>query len=212
MRQEEDGTFHMAAASPDLGRRRLEPQMKVFTILAEGALENEQIDKLMAAMGIAQNSKKENVVVARRGGSKSVKICLAQTGRQGDSGGKLEDKDKVLGEPLDLEYVLHHREGNKNDRSLERMADAESPPESVGGLPSSRATSSKQPYKVHCWQACALEACQNKLARRVLAMTKRNWDGEPNKQQIPIKVLHRKFAILPIAVDLRIRRRAGPEG
>ena len=39
---------------------------EVLTILAEAALENQQIDKAMEAMGIAQNLKKEeNVVVAR---------------------------------------------------------------------------------------------------------------------------------------------------
>ena len=65
---------------------------------------------------------------------------------------------------------------------------------------SSSATSSKQPYRAHCCQACALlsstakelfplEACQSKLARRPVAMTRRNCGGEPNKQQIPIKVL-----------------------
>ena len=39
---------------------------EVLTILAEAALENQQIDKAMEAMGIAQDLKKEeNVVVAR---------------------------------------------------------------------------------------------------------------------------------------------------
>ena len=40
-----------------------------------------------------------------------------------------------------------------------------------------------------------LERCQNKLARRLLALTRSNWDGEPNKQQTPIKVLLRKFGM-----------------
>ena len=63
---------------------------EVFAISAEAALENEQIDKAMAATGIVQNLKKEeNVVVAPGGGSKSV--------QWGDSGGRIEDKGQVSG-------------------------------------------------------------------------------------------------------------------
>ena len=51
----------------------------MLTIPAEAALENEQIDKTMAATGIALNLKKEeNVVVARGGGSTSVQSGLGQ--------------------------------------------------------------------------------------------------------------------------------------
>ena len=59
---------------------------EVSTVLTEAALENEQDDKAMAAMGIAQNlNKEETVVVARGGGSMSVLKSLAQASRQGDS-------------------------------------------------------------------------------------------------------------------------------
>ena len=53
-----------------------------------------------------------------------------------------------------------------------------------------------------------LEACQNKLARRLLALTRRIWDTEPKQRQISIKELHRKLGIVAIAMGLRIRRRA----
>ena len=53
-----------------------------------------------------------------------------------------------------------------------------------------------------------LAACQNKLAKRLLALTRRNWDTEPKQRQISIKELHRKLGIVAIAMGLRIRRRA----
>ena len=56
-------------------------------------------------------------------------------------------------------------------------------------------TSPEQAYKAHCSQACALlrdkmeasqrtscERRQKKVARRLLAMTRRNWDSEPKKE------------------------------
>ena len=62
--------------------------MKAVT--RQAALENEQIDKGITAMGIALNLKEEeNVLLARGGGSKSVQMGLAQHGRS--SGGRLED-------------------------------------------------------------------------------------------------------------------------
>ena len=90
---------------------------------------------------------------------------------------------------------------------------------SEGGLQFQVQTSPEQPHKAHCSQACAplrdkMEAsqrtsckrCQNELARRLLATTRRNWDSEPKKKQIPTKELHRKLGIVPIAMELRIRR------
>ena len=42
---------------------------EILTFLAEAALENSQVDKAMAAMGIAQILREqENVIVARGGG------------------------------------------------------------------------------------------------------------------------------------------------
>ena len=37
-------------------------------------------------------------------------------------------------------------------------------------------------------------------------MTRRNWDGEPKKQQTPIKALLPKLGRVPLAMELRIRR------
>ena len=51
-----------------------------------------------------------------------------------------------------------------------------------------------------------LEACQNKLARRPLALTGGNWESEPKKRDVSIKVLHRKLGIVPNAMEVRIRR------
>ena len=68
--------YHMAVASLGLD--------EVLTFPAEAALENAQIDKAMAAMGIAQNLKEEeNVTVARGGGSTSVQAGLRQATSQG---------------------------------------------------------------------------------------------------------------------------------
>ena len=51
-----------------------------------------------------------------------------------------------------------------------------------------------------------LEACQKKLARRLVAMTRRNLDTEPKKRQISTNELHRKLGIVPIEMKLRIQR------
>ena len=88
---------------------------EVLTILAEAALEHYQIDRALTAMGTTQNLKEENVVVApKKNGSKSTQAALGQAAR--------EDEGKILRQPIDLECVLRHGEGNKNCRSLERVA------------------------------------------------------------------------------------------
>ena len=51
-------------------------------------------------MGIAQNLKEENVVVARGGGSKSVQMGLAQTACQGILAGHLKTKVRYVGSRL----------------------------------------------------------------------------------------------------------------
>ena len=82
---------------------------EVLTILAQAALENEHVAKAMAAIGIAQNLKKEeNVVVARGGGSMSVQEGLAQASRQGILAGDSIAKVRWLERLLDLECVLRH--------------------------------------------------------------------------------------------------------
>ena len=110
---------------------------EILTFLAEAALEIEQIDKAVAAMGIAQNLKdEENVIVAR-------------------------------GESADRLHVQVQRLLSNHTRPL--------------------------------------EACQNRLARRLFAMTRRNWDSEPKNRQIPNKDLHRELGMVPSAMELRIR-------
>ena len=70
---------------------------EVLTILIEAAVENTQIDKAMAAMGIAQKLKEvENVVVAPGCDSKSVQTGLAQTACQGILAGNLKTKVRYL--------------------------------------------------------------------------------------------------------------------
>ena len=81
-------------------------------------LENEQNDKAMAAMGIAQNLKEETVVVARGGGSKSVRVGPAQAARQGILAGDSKAKVRYLGEPLDLAHVLRR---NHTGRTAVRL-------------------------------------------------------------------------------------------
>ena len=45
-------------------------------------------------------------------------------------------------------------------------------------------------------------ACLNKLVGRLFAMTRSNWDGEPNERHISNKGLHRNRGIVSIAVEL----------
>ena len=74
---------------------------EVLAILAEAALENEQIDKAMEAMGVAQNlEQEENVVMAREEGSKMVLMGLAQAARQGILAGISKTKVRYLGSRL----------------------------------------------------------------------------------------------------------------
>ena len=89
-----------------------------LTFLADAALENAQIDKAMATMGIAQNLKKERHRSKRR----RMKVGARRVGASDMPGapcGELKDEGKVPGQPFDLEYVLRQREGNANRRGLE---------------------------------------------------------------------------------------------
>ena len=71
---------------------------EVLTIWAEAVVENEQIDKVMEAMGVAQNLKKEeNAVVARGEGSESAHMGLAQAARQGILSGSSRTNVRSLG-------------------------------------------------------------------------------------------------------------------
>ena len=182
---------------------------------------NEQIDKAMTAMGIAQNLKEEEegVVVARGGGSKSVQVGLAQAGRQGILAGDSKAEVQHL-QPLYLEYVLRQREGNANCRSLERVAHGQFYKAKVdfkfkgnvfqatmqGALLSGMCVLAGQHGSFTENEVFPLESRLNELARRLLAMTRRNWDSDPKKKEIHTKELHRKLGIVPIAMELRIGR------
>ena len=88
---------------------------KVLALQMEAALQNAQIDLAMAAMGIAQNLKKEeNVIVAQGSGSKSVQTGSGTSGTPGTPCGEPK--------PCGLECVPRHRKGNANCRSLECVA------------------------------------------------------------------------------------------
>ena len=150
----------------------------------------------------------------RRGTRRRFKVRTNGPGANsatGKSGGRFEDKGQVSGLTIYLEHVLRHGEGNTNLDSLERVAYAGSVLEKRRWISRSSATFSKQPYRAHCCRAGALaqdkvEALQRmsssrwndariNLPGRLLALTRSNWDGEPNKQQTPIKVLRRKFGM-----------------
>ena len=78
------------------------------------ALENEQIDKAVAAMDIAQELKEgENVICATRAGA---------SGKPRAPCGELKDDRKILWYLFDKEYVFRQREGNGSWRGWERVA------------------------------------------------------------------------------------------
>ena len=67
--------------------------------------------------------------------------------------------------------------------------------------------SSRREWRLHSeWHLFFLETCQNRLARRLLAMTRRNWDSNPRKRQISNREMHLKVGIVPVAMERRIRR------
>ena len=86
------------------------------------------------------------------------------------------------------------------------------------------ATCSKQLYRVRSSRVCApfagqngsftknglfpLKACQNRLARRLLAMTRRTWDSEPktSDKHHEQKKVKRTLGTVPISMELKIRR------
>ena len=98
---------------------------EVLTILTEAALENEQVDKAMENMGIAQNRKQEeNVVVARGAGSKSVQMALAQAAqaaRQRILAGTSKTEVRYLGSRLSWNTAFA-AERDQNQCSLECVA------------------------------------------------------------------------------------------
>ena len=189
--------------APDLGRRRIESQVQLLTILAEAALENEQIDKAMAAMGIVQNLKKEeNVVVAPGGGSKSVRMGLAQTARRGILAGESKTKVRCSGEPLEPGTCPSPRRGNQESRQPGTCGTCWVSSGNHRWISRSNATFSKSNHTgrtavrlVRFWTTKwklhrDMSSSRWKDARinwqdGILAMTRRNWDGKPNQQQTP---------------------------
>ena len=182
---------------------------------------NEQIDKAMAAMGVSQNLKKEeNVVVARGGGSKSVQMGLAHIARQEILAGEPKTKVRYLGCLLnwDMSSATERETRIAAVWNAWHMLGQFWKPQvdfkfkcnvfkatMQGALLSGLCTCAGENGSFAEIELFPLERCQNQLARRLLAMMRRNWDGEPNKQQTMIKVLHRKLGIVSIAMELRIR-------
>ena len=121
------------------------------------------------------------------------------------------------GTPLDVEYVVRHGEGNKSCRGLERVAQDGSVLKGAG-RPQVQVQRLQSKCQARFFRACALftghngsltdnelfplKPCQNKLARRLFALMKRNWDSEPRKQHIPTKELDRKLGVVPITMEL----------
>ena len=155
----------------------------VLTIFAEAAVENEQIDKAMAAMGIAQNLKEEeNVVVGARGRIKVRTTGLGASTAAGDSGERLEDEGRIFWEPLNLESVPSPRQGKHESPQPGTRGTCWVSSEHHRWISSSCATSSKQPHRAHCCQVCALFAGQNGTLQRVSSSRRKdagiNWrDG-----------------------------------
>ena len=113
--------LHPECSEPRPVQMKLPIAHEILTFLAEAALENEHIDKAMAAMGITKNLKEEeNVIAVRGGGSTSVQSGLGHATRQGLPCRELKDDIKVLGQLVDLEHVIRHRKGTTNCCSLER--------------------------------------------------------------------------------------------
>ena len=158
------------------------------------------------AIGIAQNVKEVevNVVVARGGGSKSVQMELAQAARQGILAGESKTKVRFLDGQLtwNLSFATEretriaaawdawHMLGQFSKKQVDFKFKCNVFKATIqGALLSGLCAFEGQNGSFTSKELFPLEACQNKLARRLVAMTRRNCGGEPNKQQIPIKVL-----------------------
>ena len=91
-----------------LSSTKLRVADEILTLPPEAALENEQIDKAMAAMGVAQNQ--------RYCGQKSLEHSLCSQGWgatcQGLFAGEFKDDCEILQQQTDLEPVIRHRHGN----------------------------------------------------------------------------------------------------
>ena len=94
---------------------------------------------------------------------------------------RLEGEGEILGESLNVQCVLRHREGNTNRRSLERVVQSGPVLEGAGGLQIQVQRPQKQPYTAHSCQACALFAGQKEALQRMSSSrwkhAKINWRG-----------------------------------
>ena len=137
--------------------------------------------------------------------------------------GEFEDDGETLGQQADLEHVMRQREEHTNCRSLECLAHAGRFQESTGQLQiqvqcvqgngtgrapfwSLRVCRPERQFFFTENEPVPVEACQNRLARRRFAKTRRNWDSEPKRQHISNKEVPRRYRTVPIAMGLRIRR------
>ena len=103
IQQGADGELPHGRSEPRLRQAENRIADEVLAILAEAALENEQIDKAMAAMGIAQNF--EEGGESRRDARRWIKVPTHGSG----AGGRIEDKGRMSGLPIDLDHVLRQR-------------------------------------------------------------------------------------------------------
>ena len=99
---------------------------------------------------------------------------------------------EILGQQADLEHVIRQREGNTNCRGFGMRCECWA----ISGMRQSTPTFNVQCVQSNLSGLCAfagkngsfkknglfpLKACQNRLAHRLLAMTRRTWDSEPKQ-------------------------------
>ena len=184
--------------------------------LEEAVFENEQLDRAMAAMGIAQNLKKEeDVIVARGVGATSVLAGLGQARSQGIfAGGSTSTVRYFFLPQVVLEHVTRQRK-----RKHEFIA-------------AWKAWRRQFQIQVQCLQSdctwCALlgpvRFCRSgwnfyrerssslgSVSAQISApspcfLTRRNLDSVPTRRHISNKEVHGKLGLVLIAMELRIRR------
>ena len=107
--QEEDGSCHMAAASPDHGRRRFRIADEVFTIQSEAAFEKRPNRQ---GNGVDGHCTEPEGGERHRGGEGWINICTRAwtSDKQGTLCGEFKDDCEILGQPAYLEHVIHQRE------------------------------------------------------------------------------------------------------
>ena len=167
----------------------------------------------MEAMGIAQNlTKEENVVLARGKRSESVQMGLAQAARQRILAGISKTKVRYLGSRLTWNTAFagwnaSHMIGQFGEARVNFKFKCNVSKATVQvALLTGLFAFAGQNGSFTEGDLNQLEACQKKLARRLVAMTRRNLDTEPKKGQISTNELHRMLETVPIEMKLRIQR------